>query len=204
MSAVLGGAPRTGTAPAARRGPVTIGARYVLFAVVATAVNFATQEVVITVAPVAPLALSILAGTAVGFAVKYILDKKWIFYDRYTTHSGEAWKVSFTQCSASSRRPFSGASMRSVLDNLAERRCQIHRRCNRPRHRLCGQNARLIAASSSEGLIQLEGWGRYARFESELVEPAGPAALRKILARRPGVVAVATVARTGTLPSASG
>lgn len=73
--------------------PAKIAARYVLFAVVATLVNFATQEIVIGIAPLAPLALSILAGTALGFAVKYLLDKKWIFYDRYTSHSDEAWKV---------------------------------------------------------------------------------------------------------------
>ena len=51
---------------------MTIAIRYVLFAIVSTLVNFATQEAVIRVAP---LGLSILAGTAAGFAVKYVLDK---------------------------------------------------------------------------------------------------------------------------------
>lgn len=73
--------------------PATIATRYVLFAVIATVANFAAQELVIGITPVAPLALSILAGTAVGFAVKYVLDKKWIFYDRYTSHSGEVRKA---------------------------------------------------------------------------------------------------------------
>jgi len=72
---------------------VTIFVRYVLFAVVATLVNLAAQEVAIRLAPVAPLTLSILAGTAAGFVVKYILDKKWIFRDAYTTHREEARKV---------------------------------------------------------------------------------------------------------------
>ena len=72
---------------------VTIVVRYVLFAVVATLVNLAAQEVAIRLAPIAPLAVSILAGTAAGFAVKYILDKNWIFYDAYTTHRDEARKV---------------------------------------------------------------------------------------------------------------
>jgi putative flippase GtrA len=73
---------------------VTIAGRYVLFAVVATLANLGAQEAVIRLAPVAPLALSILAGTVVGFAVKYILDKKWVFYDAFTTHREEARKIS--------------------------------------------------------------------------------------------------------------
>jgi len=72
---------------------VTIFVRYVLFAAVATLVNLAAQEAAIRVTPIAPLTVSILAGTAAGFAVKYILDKKWIFYDAYTTHRDEARKV---------------------------------------------------------------------------------------------------------------
>ena len=72
---------------------MTILVRYVLFAVLATLVNLAAQELVIRLAPIAPLTTSILAGTGAGFAVKYILDKKWIFYDAYTTHRDEARKV---------------------------------------------------------------------------------------------------------------
>jgi putative flippase GtrA len=76
-----------------RMGFVTIFVRYVLFAVAATLVNLATQEVAIRLTPVAPLVISIIAGTGAGFAVKYILDKKWVFYDAYTTHRDEARKV---------------------------------------------------------------------------------------------------------------
>ena len=72
---------------------MTILVRYVLFAVVATLVNLAAQVVTIRLAPLAPLAVSSLAGTAAGFAVKYILDKRWIFYDAYTSHRDEARKV---------------------------------------------------------------------------------------------------------------
>jgi len=72
---------------------VTILFRYVLFAVVATLVNLAAQEVAFRLTPVAPLVVSILAGTAAGFAVKYVLDKNWIFYDAYTGHRDEARKV---------------------------------------------------------------------------------------------------------------
>jgi putative flippase GtrA len=73
---------------------VNIAVRYVLFAVLATLANLAAQEAVVRIAPLAPLALSILAGTIVGFAVKYVLDKKWIFYDPFTDHRDEARKIS--------------------------------------------------------------------------------------------------------------
>jgi putative flippase GtrA len=71
-----------------------IAVRYVLFALVATLANLAAQEIVIRLAPVSPLVLSIAAGTLVGFAVKYVLDKKWVFYDPFTSHRDEARKIS--------------------------------------------------------------------------------------------------------------
>jgi len=73
---------------------VHVAIRYVLFAVVATLANLAAHEAVVRLAPGAPLALSIAAGTIVGFAVKYVLDKKWIFYDPFTSHRDEARKIS--------------------------------------------------------------------------------------------------------------
>ena len=72
---------------------MTVPLRYVLFAGVSMLANLATQEVVFRLAPVAALAASILAGTAAGFAVKYVLDKNWIFYDDYTSHRDEVRKV---------------------------------------------------------------------------------------------------------------
>ena len=72
---------------------MSLAVRYVLFAVLSTAANLLTQEVVFQLAPAMQLALSILAGTAVGFAVKYVLDKNWIFYDAYTTRAHEIRKV---------------------------------------------------------------------------------------------------------------
>lgn len=68
--------------------------RYVLFAVISTIVNFMAQHMVIVALPMAPLVLSILFGTAAGFAVKYVLDKKWVFEDDYTTGRSEMRKVS--------------------------------------------------------------------------------------------------------------
>ncbi len=68
--------------------------RYVLFAVIATVANLLAQEGVVRAVPTAPLMLSILAGTAIGFAVKYVLDKRWIFADAYAGAGSEARKIS--------------------------------------------------------------------------------------------------------------
>jgi putative flippase GtrA len=67
--------------------------RYVLFAILATLANLLTQELVVQLAPGEQLAASILAGTIVGFGLKYALDKKWVFYDAYTSHASEARKI---------------------------------------------------------------------------------------------------------------
>ncbi len=67
--------------------------RYLLFAVLATVANLATQEFVIRITPVAPLTLSILMGTAAGFILKYLLDKKWVFDDAYSGHRKELQKI---------------------------------------------------------------------------------------------------------------
>jgi putative flippase GtrA len=67
--------------------------RYVLFAIIAGLANLGTQAIVFEVAPVKPLALSILVGAAAGFAVKYILDKRWIFFDDYSGATKEAQKI---------------------------------------------------------------------------------------------------------------
>ena len=67
--------------------------RYVVFAIIATLVNLVTQEIVVRIAPVAPLASSILMGTATGFILKYVLDKKWVFDDDYGGHRQEVQKI---------------------------------------------------------------------------------------------------------------
>ncbi|MCJ2068454.1 GtrA family protein [Methylobacterium sp. J-030] len=67
--------------------------RYVMFAFVATFANLATQELVIRITPVVPLTLSILAGTATGFVLKYVLDKRWVFSERYASPAREIYKV---------------------------------------------------------------------------------------------------------------
>jgi putative flippase GtrA len=67
--------------------------RYVLFAGLATLANLLTQEATVRLAPVAPLTLSILMGTAAGFILKYLLDKKWVFADSYNGHKQELQKL---------------------------------------------------------------------------------------------------------------
>ena len=64
---------------------------YLVFAGVATVANLAAQELFLRMS--GSLAVAILAGTAAGFATKYVLDKKWVFSDRYTTHRQELRKV---------------------------------------------------------------------------------------------------------------
>lgn len=72
---------------------MSLAFRYAVFAIIATLMNFVVQEAVIHISPVEPLMLSLVAGTIAGFAVKYVLDKKWIFFDGYTSYASEAWKI---------------------------------------------------------------------------------------------------------------
>jgi putative flippase GtrA len=76
-----------------RKRSFAIFARYVLFAIVAGAANLATQAIVFDLAPIQPLALSILLGTGAGFVVKYLLDKHWIFFDRSDGIANEIYKI---------------------------------------------------------------------------------------------------------------
>lgn len=68
--------------------------RYLAFAILSTVANLVMQELVVRTSPIAPLATSILAGTVVGFVLKYILDKRWVFEDGYRSGIDELRKVS--------------------------------------------------------------------------------------------------------------
>ena len=62
-----------------------IALRYAAFAVIATLANLGAQRVVLAALDAkGELAAAILAGTAVGLVVKYVLDKRWIFFDAST------------------------------------------------------------------------------------------------------------------------
>lgn len=64
---------------------VRLAGLYALFAVVATLMNLGTQRIVLSAGQgKLVFALAILAGTAVGLVVKYLLDKRWIFADMTT------------------------------------------------------------------------------------------------------------------------
>lgn len=60
-------------------------ARYTLFAVLATLANLAAQRLSLAAyGGVGALALAIFIGTGVGLVLKYLLDKRWIFFDAST------------------------------------------------------------------------------------------------------------------------
>jgi putative flippase GtrA len=65
----------------------------VLFALVATAANMAAQELVLRATPGASLTASILVGTGVGFALKYVLDKRYAFNDAVEERGREVRKI---------------------------------------------------------------------------------------------------------------
>ena len=57
--------------------------RYSAFAVIATLLNLGVQRTILMDGTTnMNLAIAILAGTGVGLVAKYILDKRWIFYDQ--------------------------------------------------------------------------------------------------------------------------
>jgi putative flippase GtrA len=67
--------------------------RYVLFAIIAGIGNLAAQDMTVQTLPQLPLMLPILVGTGVGFVLKYVLDKKWIFCDAFDVNSQEVQKI---------------------------------------------------------------------------------------------------------------
>lgn len=59
--------------------------RYAAFAIVATLANLITQRLVLQFGKTGFFfALAIGLGTIVGLGIKFILDKRWIFYDQET------------------------------------------------------------------------------------------------------------------------
>lgn len=56
--------------------------RYAGFAVIATLANLGAQRAVLAFGEGAAMfALAVILGTGVGLVVKYLLDKRWIFFD---------------------------------------------------------------------------------------------------------------------------
>jgi len=63
----------------------TLALRYALFAVVATVANLGTQRLVLGLGDSGLVFTAAMGtGTLVGLVVKYVLDKRWIFFDHST------------------------------------------------------------------------------------------------------------------------
>jgi len=67
--------------------------RYIVFAIASTLANLLLQECVFHISPIMPLATSMAAGTGIGFVIKYVLDKYWIFQDESAGHTEEIKKI---------------------------------------------------------------------------------------------------------------
>jgi len=73
----------------------TLILRYAAFAVLATIANLATQRLVLQFGDTGGyFAAAVGAGTIVGLVIKYILDKRWIFYDLETGMKNHSRKFS--------------------------------------------------------------------------------------------------------------
>lgn len=69
--------------------------RYATFAVIATVANLGVQRLVLTQGSDAlTFAMAVGSGTLVGLVIKYILDKRWIFYDLDTSMKSHGQKFS--------------------------------------------------------------------------------------------------------------
>ncbi|MFB9150835.1 GtrA family protein [Roseovarius ramblicola] len=73
----------------------TLILRYAAFAVAATLANLAVQRAILQVGETAVwFAAAVGAGTIVGLAIKYMLDRRWIFHDVGTGARNHARKFS--------------------------------------------------------------------------------------------------------------
>jgi putative flippase GtrA len=75
--------------------PQTLILRYAAFAVVATVANLAIQRAVLQFGETGVhFAAAVGAGTIVGLVIKYVLDKRWIFFDVETGVKNHSRKFS--------------------------------------------------------------------------------------------------------------
>lgn len=69
--------------------------RYATFAMVATVANLATQRAVLQLGETGThFAVAVGGGTIIGLIIKYLLDKRWIFYDFETGVKSHSRKFS--------------------------------------------------------------------------------------------------------------
>jgi len=73
----------------------TLFLRYTAFAILATIANLAIQRLVLQFGDTGGyFAAAVGAGTIVGLVIKYVLDKRWIFYDLETGVKNHSRKFS--------------------------------------------------------------------------------------------------------------
>lgn len=73
----------------------TLVMRYAAFAAIATVANLATQRAVLQFGDTSLyFAAAIGAGTIIGLVIKYLVDKRWIFYDVATGVKSHSRKFS--------------------------------------------------------------------------------------------------------------
>lgn len=85
----------TGTRPQAKLGTTGLVVRYAGFAALATIANLAAQRLVFAMIDHPfRFVLALIAGTGVGLVLKYVLDKKWIFFDAAQSLGAESKKFS--------------------------------------------------------------------------------------------------------------
>lgn len=73
--------------------------RYASFALLATLANLATQRLVLLAGQTpSHFGVAIAAGTIVGLLIKYIFDKRWIFYDTETGARAHGQKFTLYAC----------------------------------------------------------------------------------------------------------
>lgn len=73
----------------------TLILRYTVFAVIATIANLGVQRLVLAYGDSALFfATAVFLGTLVGLVIKYVLDKRWIFYDLDTGVKAHGQKFS--------------------------------------------------------------------------------------------------------------
>ena len=71
-----------------------LAARYIAFAVIATLANFLGQAAVLSFVKISfGLEISVASGTIIGFLVKYVLDKKFIFFNQVESAAQESAQI---------------------------------------------------------------------------------------------------------------
>jgi putative flippase GtrA len=72
---------------------ISLAAKYAFLSVIATAANIATQYLSLSVySELYSLYMAIVLGTLVGLALKYVLDREYIFYYRANTRTDDLTK----------------------------------------------------------------------------------------------------------------